>query len=173
MSDLRDDLHERLALIASADAMQAVGLTIDELIDPDARAEAIRADHSEYQGAIADGRDHITVAGNEVDVQLHLAMHEIIASQLADDSPPEVWATAKRLLAAGYDRHEALHMLAWVISGQIHAALTAEAEYDEERHVAALRALPASWERQRAREQVEVEERSRSRKGRAPKRRRR
>ena len=80
---------------------------------------------------------------------LHLAMHEIVATQLWDDSPPEVWDTAARLLDAGYERHEILHMLGRLVSDQVWEALHDERPYDRERHVAALQALPGSWERER------------------------
>ena len=78
--------------------------------------------------------------------RLHLTMHEIVATQLWDDSPPEVWDTAVRLLDVGYERHEILHMLARPVSEQMWGALHDERPYDHERHVAALTALPGSWE---------------------------
>lgn len=145
----------------------------EDLADPDARAVAIRAEHSELDQALAHGADHVSVAGSDVNIRLHLAMHEIVASQLADDDPPEVNETAQRLLAAGYDRHEVLHMLAGAVSGQIHATLPAGSPYDLARHVAALRALPASREGQRAKQQPETSDRRRARTGRSTRRRRR
>jgi hypothetical protein len=60
-----------------------------------------------------------------------------------------VWETAVRLLDAGYERHEILHMLGRPVSDQVWAALHDERPYDRERHVAALRALPGSWEQER------------------------
>ncbi len=163
----------RLAVIASPEALAAVGLASEDLADRDARAVAIRAEHPEFAQALTDGRDHVSVGGSDVNIRLHLAMHEIVASQLADDDPPEVNETAQRLLAAGYDRHEVLHMLAGAMSGQIHAALTAAAPYNHAQHVAALRALPASWERDRAKRRLKTGARRRARAGRSTKRRRR
>jgi hypothetical protein len=88
-----------------------------------------------------------------MNIRLHLAVHEIVATQLADDDPPEVHQTATGLLDAGYDRHEVLHMLARPMASQIHATLTDKRPYDHARHVAALRVLPASREpAQRTRE---------------------
>ena len=107
------------------------------------RSVAIRADHPELDEALADGRDHVTVAGEPMNIRLHLAMHEVVAKQLADE-PPEVYETAGRLLDAGYHRHQILHLLARPMASQIHAALTDKQPYDHARHVAALRALPAS-----------------------------
>lgn len=69
--------------------------------------------------------------------------------QLAEDDPPEVYETARRL-DAGHDRHEVLHLLARRIASQIHATVTDHQPDDHARHVAGLRALPASGEPQRA-----------------------
>ena len=163
MTALDDDTRARLALIASPEALTATGLEIEDLTDPDARSVAIRADHPELDEALADGRDHVTVAGEPMNIRLHLAMHEVVAKQLADDDPPEVYETARRLLDAGYDRHEVLHMLARPIASQIHATLTDKQPYDHARHVAALRALPASWEPEREQRKLESAHRHRSR----------
>jgi hypothetical protein len=38
-------------------------------------------------------------------------MRGVLAKQLWENDPPEVWRTARRLLDAGYERHEILHML--------------------------------------------------------------
>ena len=162
MTELDDDTRARLALIASPEALTATGLEIEDLTDPDARSVAIRADHPELNEALADGRDHVTVAGEPMSIRLHLAMHEVVA-KLADDDPPEVYETARRLLDAGYDRHEVLHMLARPMASQIHATLTDNQPYNHARHVAALRALPASWEPERAQRKLESAQRHRSR----------
>ena len=56
-----------------------------------------------------------------------------------------MYLTAQRLLASGYERHEVLHMLAAPIAEQIHATLHDGKEYDRDRHLPALAALPGSW----------------------------
>ena len=63
------------------------------------------------------------IGGREINPRLHLTLHEIVATQLAEDDPPEVWATAQRLRRLGYGRHEILHMLGAAMSTQIWAAL--------------------------------------------------
>jgi hypothetical protein len=163
MTEPDDDTLARLALIASPDALAATGLEIEDLTDPDARSIATRADHPELAEALADGHHHVTVAGKPMNIRLHLAMHEVVAKQLADHDPPEVHQTARRLLDAGYDRHEVLHMLARPIASQVHAALTDKQPYDHARHVAALRALPASWETERTQHKLDSAHRHRSR----------
>jgi hypothetical protein len=73
-----------------------------------------------------------------------------LATQLWDGDPPQVWETAVRLRDAGYERHEVLHMLGRSVSDQIWAALHDNQPYDRARQVAALRALPGSWDRERS-----------------------
>jgi hypothetical protein len=163
MTQLDDATRARLAPIASPEALTATGLEVEPFTGPDARSVAIRADHPGLDEALADGRDHVTVAGEPMNIRLHLAMHEIVAKQLADHDPPEVYETARRLLDAGYDRHEVLHMLARPIASQIHATLTDKHPYDHARHVAALRALPACGETERTQHKLERAHRHRSR----------
>jgi Domain of unknown function (DUF1841) len=84
-----------------------------------------------------------------VNPQLHLAMHEIVANQLVANEPPEMWDTAKRLINAGYERHEILHMLASVVSAAVYSARHDNKSPNPARTSAALAALLGSWEHQR------------------------
>jgi hypothetical protein len=150
MSDPGGNETTRLALIAGSDALAAARLNLAELTDSDARAVAIHADHPEFSEALERGHDSATVAGAAVNVRMHLAMHEIVANQLAENDPPEVAQTGERLLAAGYDRHEVIHMLASTVVEQLHSTMIGAGSYDRASHVAALAALPASWEKVRS-----------------------
>jgi hypothetical protein len=58
------------------------------------------------------------------------------------DDPPEVWQTARRLLAAGHERHDVLHMLGSAAAGEIWHLLHERAPYDRDRYARALEALP-------------------------------
>jgi hypothetical protein len=113
--------------------------------DADDRALLIAAAHPELdtkaETALVDGR--------EINPRLHLAIHEIVATQIVDDDPPEVWATAQRLRKLGYGRHEILHMLGAAMTPQLWGALRDQRDYDLEAHRAALAALPESWEQAR------------------------
>lgn len=149
MGQASASLNKRLALIASPDVLEQIGARLEELTDPDVRAEAIAADHPELRQALNDGLSEVTIDGQPVSIQLHLAMHEVIANPLIDNDPPDVFQTANRLLAAGYDRHETLHLLAAPLARQIHATLADGTAYDRQQHLATLAALPGSWERQR------------------------
>lgn len=141
---------ERLELIATEETLASLGVSTEDLADPDVRSVVIRAEHPELDRALQEGMEEIVLDGVPMSVRLHLTMHEVVGTQLADDDPPEVYLTARRLVAAGYERHEVLHMLAAPMTAQIHAALRENREYDRSRHLAALADLPASWERQRA-----------------------
>jgi hypothetical protein len=147
-SDARDEGHRR-RFVADPDALAALDLKLEQLSDPDVRAVVIRHEHPEFEQAMKAGRREVEGSDGPMNPRLHLTMHEIVATQPWDDSPPEVWDTAVRLLDVGYERHEILHMLARPVSEQISGALHAERPYDHERHAAALHALPGSWERER------------------------
>jgi hypothetical protein len=147
-SDARGE-DDRRRFVADPDVLAALDLKFEQLSDPDVRSVVIRHEHPEFEQALKEDRRQIEGSDGPMNPRLHLKLHEIVATQLWDDSPPEVWDTAARLLNAGYERHEILHMLARPVSDQIWEALHDERPYDHERHVAALHALPASWERER------------------------
>jgi hypothetical protein len=136
-------------MVASNEALAQIGARVEDLADPDVRAAAIRADHPDLQTALREGLDEVVIDGQPMSIRLHFAMHEILANQLADDDPPEVYETAARLRVAGYGRHEVLHMLAAPLAEQIFATVTNGEGYDRQRHIAALDDLPRSWERRR------------------------
>jgi hypothetical protein len=132
--------------------------TVDDidlaLLDPSDRDERrilIEAEHPTLRQALQDGLDEIVLDGQVMNPSLHVALHEIIAERLWADEPPEIWSTAQRLSALGYDRHEVLHMLMSVLTEELFQAMqTPEATPqapDQTR--AALAALPGSWEAQR------------------------
>jgi hypothetical protein len=150
MTHPTDDELERRRFVADADVLAALDMSIDGLVDPDARSYAIRREHPELEDALKRGAEKVDLGFGPFNPRLHLTMHEIVATQLWDDDPPEVWETAVRLREAGYERHEILHMLGRPVSDQVWSALHDHKPYDRARHVAALRALPGSWERERS-----------------------
>ena len=117
--------------------------------DPDERRLLILADHPELAEAIEDEQEEIVVGGESINPRLHITIHEIVASQLLADDPPEVWQTARRLLDAGYERHEVLHMIGSALTSEIWTLMHAQRPGDLTTYVAALRALPGSWEARR------------------------
>jgi hypothetical protein len=141
------DKHEiREVLARRTFAMPHLGTHIDgeELApldpgDPDERSILIEGEHPEWHALLRDPSFHGEAGG--VNPRLHLAMHEIIANQLWDNDPVEVWQAGKRLLAAGVERHEALHRLGEVLMHHLHGVLTAGQPMDVDAYRRALRNL--------------------------------
>jgi hypothetical protein len=147
--ELHDELGRR-RFVAPAEVLAELGMSLEQLADPDARSFVIRHEHPELEDALDDDLEEIDFGYGPFNPRLHLTMHEVVATQLWDGDPPEVWETAVRLRDAGYERHEILHMLSRPVSDQIWAALHDDEPYDRARHVAALHALPGTWERERS-----------------------
>ncbi|NMH99650.1 DUF1841 family protein [Pseudonocardia acidicola] len=139
-ADLQDALNRRLF------AMPLTGGRVGEedfphldASDPDERRMLIISEHPEYQSALDDPAFSGEIDG--VNPRLHVSMHEIVASQLWDDDPPEAWVAARRLLDDGYDRHEILHHLASLVAPELHAALTERRPVDVDGYRRALSEL--------------------------------
>lgn len=73
---------------------------------------------------------------------LQNTVREVIANQIADDDPPQVWSTARRLLAAGLDRESVLRQLALCFTPTLMAALDDDTPLEEADYLAALERLP-------------------------------
>ena len=117
--------------------------------DQDERLLLILSEHPELARAINKHRDEVIDRGQRINPRLHIAVHEIVANQLWNDDPPEVWQTAQRLRAAGYARHEILHMIGSALSSEMWNVLQEGEPADTARYVRALENLPGSWEAMR------------------------
>lgn len=144
-----EDHQARREFVADPDVLARLGIGLDELADEELRAVVIRAEHPELEEALQAGVRECEGPNGPMNPRLHLVMHGIVAAQLWEDSPPEVWQAASRLLDSGYERHEILHMLCRPVASQVWEAWIDEQAYDRDAHVAALRALPGTWERER------------------------
>ena len=142
--------REDFAVPAAAGTYDGINLAWLDRSSEDDRRILIEAEHPELHRALLRDVDEVEAGGTTINPRLHIALHEVVANQLWADDPPEVWATAQRLTAAGYDRHEVLHMLASVSSDALYGALRDRTPVDPERMRTALADLPASWERERA-----------------------
>jgi hypothetical protein len=109
--------------------------------EPDERRFLILAEHEELARAIEDGEGEALVGGEPVNPRLHITIHEIVASQLWADARPEVWQTARRLLDAGYERHDVLHLIGSAFTSELWAVWHEGKPADTRRYVRALRAL--------------------------------
>jgi hypothetical protein len=145
--DLVDVLERRMF------AIPAVGTRIEDEefpfldpSDPDERGMFIKGEHPEYHEVLADP-DSETVDG--VNPRLHITVHEIIANQLWDDNPPEVWQAARRLSATGMDRHDVLHAIGEVLVEHLWGVLSGKGPTDPARYVEEIKKLgPAKGEGQ-------------------------
>ena len=149
-----------------------VDLSLLDPADEDDRRLLIEAEHPELADALESDVREIRLGGQVMSPRLHIAMHEIVANQLLADEPAEIWQTALRLTEAGCQRHDVLHMLGSVVSGEVWQALAKGSPHDINRIRQELAALPDSWEelreelpaeRSRNRAERRAEERQRRR----------
>lgn len=108
------------------------------------RGLLVLAEHPHTPAAIDAGREG-DPEGGAANARVHLTLHQVVADQIWDDDPPEVWQAASRLAAAGFDRHEVLHMLAAAGATPILGSLNDGVPFDREAYQRALDALPRSW----------------------------
>ena len=137
LAEAQDALDRRIF------AMPYVGATVGgedypqlDPADPDDRRLLIEGEHPEYHQVLTDPAAGDEIGG--VNPRLHLSIHEIVASQLWEDDPPEVWQAARRLRDRGVDRHEILHRLMAAAVDQLHGALTSGTAADMAAYTRAL-----------------------------------
>ncbi|MGH9106589.1 MAG: hypothetical protein ACRDZX_12285, partial [Acidimicrobiales bacterium] len=70
------------------------------------------------------------------------ALYEVVVRQVAEDDPPEVWETAKRLFGLGLDRRQVFNQLVMTLLSQAQEGLAEDRPYDRGPYAAALAALP-------------------------------
>ena len=70
------------------------------------------------------------------------AIFEIIENQMRDGTPTETKHTYDRLIADGHSEEETMRMIGCVLSSEVFEILKKNQPYNEERYVAALKALP-------------------------------
>lgn len=87
------------------------------------------------------------MAKQQYNPALRATLLEIVDNQLRDGTPPETRATLKRLMADGIPEKDARELIACAVSAEIFDVLKNRQPYQEQRYVAALRALPRlPWE---------------------------
>jgi len=70
------------------------------------------------------------------------AIFEIIENQMREGAPPETKQTYDRLLAEGHSHGESMKLIGRVVTSEVYGTLKDSQEFDEQRFVAALNALP-------------------------------
>jgi hypothetical protein len=145
------EARRRFAMPPASGDFDGIELADLDPADSDHRHILIEAEHPEYHRALQSDVDEIAGPdGSPMNPRLHVAIHEIVANELWNGDPPEVWQTAERLQGLGYERHEILHMLAGVAGESVWEMLAEKRKYDADSYLAALAALPESWEKERA-----------------------
>jgi hypothetical protein len=74
--------------------------------------------------------------------ELQRTMREVIANQILDDEPPEVWSTVQRLRAGGSDREAILRELVLTFAPVVKRALEEKTPADPDTYLRALSWLP-------------------------------
>jgi len=122
------------------------GMDLERLdpADDDDRALLLEAQHPELQDALRDDKDMV-VDCELINPRLHVAMHQVVANQLVADEPPETWQTVQRLARQGYDWHNIMHMVAALVTEDVHYALQDHRPYDLADYVRRLNELPGDW----------------------------
>jgi hypothetical protein len=118
-----------------------------ELLDPGDEDECrflIEAQHPAFAAALR-GDEDVMVGGEPVNPRLHVAMHQVVANQLLADDPPETWQTVQRLAGLGYDWHNIMHMIASLVTEDIHRALNEHRKPDPAGYARRLNGLPGDW----------------------------
>jgi hypothetical protein len=74
---------------------------------------------------------------------LREATLEVVTNQIEAGEPPETAQTLERLLDEGISREEAMNMIGCVVVSEIFEVLGQNREFDRDKYVCALNALPA------------------------------
>jgi hypothetical protein len=122
------------------------GLDLERL-DPENETDLtilIEAHHPELDAALRRGEE-VLVAGEPFSPRLHVAVHQVIASQLLADDPPEIWQTVQRLAGLGYDWHNVMHMISAAVGDDLFLAVTAYQPLDPADYAGRLDELPGDW----------------------------
>ena len=118
-----------------------------ELLDPtdeDQRIFLIEAQHPEFEDALRN-EEEMVVGGEPFSPRPHITLHQIVASQLLADNPPETWQTVQRLATLGYDWHNIMHMIARLVSDDIYGAMSEHRPFDPRDYTRRLSELPGNW----------------------------
>lgn len=106
------------------------------MISEDEAWEKALEDHPEYADLSPD-TDEI----KGVNPHLHLAMHALVERQLTSGDLPAVKETMDWLVSKGMDRHEAIHRIGNIVSGQIFEMLKEKKLFDEKKYISDLAKL--------------------------------
>ena len=137
------DERQAWAMPAAHGSFNGLDLELLDPADEDQCMLLLEALHPEMVDALRAG-DQLAGEDGPINPRLHISMHQIVANRLLADDPPETWPTVQRLARLGYDWHNIMHMIAAVVSDDIHAAMTERRQVDAA-HARRLHELPGDW----------------------------
>ena len=73
---------------------------------------------------------------------LHIMFHSIIENQIALDQPPAVRQVLNALMQKRLNRHQAVHLIAEILTHEVYHILKDKRPYDQRNYVRGLRKLP-------------------------------
>lgn len=123
---------------------QGLDLELLNPADEGERTFLIEAQHPEIEDALRSDEEMV-VGGEPFSPRLHVALHQIVASQLLADDPRETWQTVQRLAGLGYDWHNVIHMIAAVVSDDVYQAMNEHRPFDPGDYARRLDELPGDW----------------------------
>jgi len=89
------------------------------------------------------GVDPLTAISDEEGIRLGNIVRATVKDQLKADDPPEVGATLRRLLAAGFDERDAIEHITAVLAAEIYDVMNEGRKFDLKKYITNLRRLPA------------------------------
>lgn len=109
----------------------------------DARLVEIMQEHPEYVDLWGqlDALDEGEILRDGVNPVLHVMIHHIVESQIADGDPPQTAETVRALMRKGLERHQAIHSVGSVVSDEIFEMLKNERTFDLNRFIRNLKML--------------------------------
>jgi uncharacterized protein DUF1841 len=123
---------------------QGLDLEVLDPADEDELTLLIEAQHPEFADALHSDEQMI-VNGEPFSPRLHVAMHQVVASQLLAEHPPETWQTVQRLAGLGYDWHNIMHMIAALVTDDVYRAMTEHWPHSRDEYARRLNELPGDW----------------------------
>lgn len=111
-----------------------IALMGGHLEDEDARLVQAMRDHPEYAdlwGRLDELSDE-QIERDGTNPIMHVHIHQLIENQIAGGEPKEVGQTVEELMRRGLSRHEAIHRVGMVLSGEIWHVLKDTRPFDEQ-----------------------------------------
>lgn len=128
--------------------MHGTYLDLDlELLNPDDEDDLtflMEALHPDFGDALRTDEEMV-VDGEPFSPRLHVTLHQVVATQLLADEPPDTWLTVQRLAGLGYDWHNIIHMIASVVGDDLYEALKKRRTFDPADYTQRLSELPGDW----------------------------